>query len=196
MHDIPRLILFPATPAGSLSASVLTGLLQEIGLVGACFDAGSPARFLAGEAFLNHIVFLGCSPAIELAADAGGRIDVSRVTHVVVRECPDVIVQTGDNTRLPGCPHCSEPLHGLTEWLAQSWVYPALWPCRNCDSEVDPLTLGWRRTLAFGRLFVEIWQVYPHEAVPGNILLERLTALGAGPWRHAWLRGPAPVPGQ
>ena len=58
------------------------------------------------------------------------------------------------------------------------------WACTRCGAATDPGSLDWRRSAGIGRFFVQIFDVFPEEAVPLNRLLEELAQTGCGPWRY------------
>jgi Zn ribbon nucleic-acid-binding protein len=182
------LLLFPADPdADPPAGEAVCATLGVLGLVGAALP--EPATFLPGPEFARHVVFAGCSPHLVLEPPADG----GAYSHVRVHgphAAPRLLA--GDNATAPRCPACRAR---LDDWRAQlaAWRADPAVPvaCVACGRTHPASRLDWRASAAVGRLFVEIGNVFPGEAVPGETLLAALGALGGGAWRHAWVRGEA-----
>ena len=176
------LILTPVDPdAGTLPTGALLGALRDLGLVHQdSIDAGA-GHLAPGGKLLWHVTFLGCSPALALHGESDGP-----ACHLRIRQTSGrVELLVGRNAVTPRCPGCRAP---LTEWrssLAGWRMRPeSAWRCPACGCVSTPARLDWRQHGGAGRLFVEIWGVFPGEAVPGDELMARLEALGVGPWRY------------
>lgn len=179
------LLLFPADPAADPPpAGALSAMLAALGLTGArCGTEG----FLPGPEFARHVVFAGCSPhlVLEPPADSGAFSQV----HVHGPYAAARLL-AGDNVTAPRCPACRVRIEGWGERLA-GWRADPASPvdCPGCGRVHPASRLDWRGNASAGRVFVEIGNVFPGEAVPGEALLDALGALGCGPWRYAWVRG-------
>jgi hypothetical protein len=179
------LLLYPADPAvDPPGTDVLLAALAALGLVGARVGADA---FLPGQALARLVVFAGCSPHLVLEPPAdGGAFTQVRLhgPHAAAR------LLAGDNVAAPRCPACRARIADWRERLA-GWMADPATPvdCPGCG-RVHPVSrLDWRGNAAAGRVFVEIGNVFPGEAVPAEALLDALGALGCGPWRYAWVRG-------
>lgn len=58
------------------------------------------------------------------------------------------------------------------------------WRSPACGHVVAAPRARWRHTAGFGRLFVEIPGIYPHEAVPADRLLDALAAATGVRWDY------------
>jgi hypothetical protein len=60
------------------------------------------------------------------------------------------------------------------------------WTCPACGAASAPYQLNWRHNAGCGRLFVEIWGIHPHEAVPADALLACLHEHTAQHWSYCY----------
>lgn len=180
------LLLHPVDPdAEPPDAATVVTALTALGLVGD--PLGPPAAFRAGPEFLRHVTFLGCAPHLVLEPPAGGGTAFSHV--VIAGPFAEARLRVGANAATPRCPACRARLDGwradVARWIASPLEVAAR--CAACGAVHRPADLDWRESAAVGRLFVEVRNVFPGEAVPGEELLGALARLGAGPWRYAWV---------
>lgn len=189
-----RLVLHPRAPEQAPSTNALAAALAGVGLLGAELVYRGERYYCAGERFLDLVVFLGCSPVIELApqTDAAGEPLMAGFCHVhLPPACPAPRLWRGDPRVRPRCPHCREG-------IADPLPVPALAPgsaellCPACGRASAVAALDWRRSAAIACRFVEIGGIYPQEAIPAEGLLTALEAVGAGPWDYFYAGGPAP----
>ncbi len=151
------------------SLSGLQHALEHIGFMG---EARQPGEFLTGAEYLNLVTYLGCSPQISL-----GEAEVA--TRIYLHE-PDATprLNAGANLKPPRCKTCRQTIE-----LAEARLQ--LQTCPHCR---QPLKPDWRRSAAFGRVFIEISNVYESEAVPGEALLECLHAATGVTWDYCYIR--------
>ena len=184
------LLLYPADPAREPPpAAAIARTLAALGLTGAPLAA--PAAFRAGPEFLRHVTFLGCAPHLVLDPPADGSTAFSHVVVVGPLSAPRLVL--GANAAAPRCPACRARLDGWRA-AAAGWVDDPMAVsarCAACGAVHRPADLDWRESAAVGRLFVEVRNVFPGEAVPGEQLLGALGGLGAGAWRYAWVSSSA-----
>lgn len=68
------LVLHPTDPVyAPESIAVIVDALRDVRLLGASYPPGGGHAYLAGEDFLEPVVFLGCSPTVQLEPVADGR---------------------------------------------------------------------------------------------------------------------------
>jgi hypothetical protein len=192
-----KLILYPSVmDAKAIDMDALVQRLESIGLIGAAFQCRDGTHYLAGEHFLQLVSFLGCSPLIELAppADTEDREAAcleGRFCHVHLTANRDFIrFRARAKGPLPRCPHCRQVETRWPELLERWEINPACnqWTCRECGHPGRLYDLDFRRNGGFARSFIEIWGVFPSEAVPGEALLSTLGQLGGCDWNYMYLK--------
>lgn len=179
---VPRLVLYGREPWGVPKSSLaLAAGLVDLGLMGASIP-GVPGAHLAGARFLDLVVFLGCSPEVALAPSCDAERRKGRYCHVRLPEWSDApVFRLSPRPATPRCPRCRA---SLKDWKAQlaGDVSTGAAPlaCPNCGHSAGVGHWQWRQTAGWGRWFVEIWNIFPHEAVPSDELLTRLAQLSQG----------------
>jgi hypothetical protein len=174
---IPALLIFPSDPQWiPENSDDLADLLHETGLSGPALQDAALQRYRAGERFLDHVSFLGCSPRIELEPTADGK-SFCHIRLAVHRDGPRLI--RGATRRPPRCPHCGS---SQNEWSVDGQRAP--WRCASCSSELTAETLDWGRAGGAARCFVIVGNVFPSEAVPGSELLSILAAATGVRWDY------------
>lgn len=187
----PRIIDCPGVTPDALAET-----LHSIGLIGKAFRHRDEVRYEAGQRFFQLLTFLGCSPAIEIelpidpsrreAACAEGHICHIRLFH----NANSPSFRVNRHITPPRCPQCRKPEPQWQE-LINTWrsdPEQTAWNCSQCGHQGRVYDLNFRKTGAFGRVFVEIWGIYPSEAVPGEALLNSLGALNHCPWNYFYVQ--------
>jgi len=191
---VHKLILHTADPHWVPDdAGELRRVLREIGLIGAEFSCAGRTHYCAGENFLHLLSFLGCSPsvALEPPLDQEAPDDAAKAFCHVHLGVPQSRVQfLSDPGTVPRCPRCRQRIEQwrdvITTWQQAPEDYS--WQCPGCGHEMCPRQLDWRQGAGFGRLFIEIWGIHPHEAVPGDRLLAALRRVSGGEWCFFYAR--------
>ncbi len=160
-------------------ASDVADVLARLGLTGAA-RPDVPGLYAAGDAFLSLVTFLGCAPQISLTeADAREGQPVCRVR---LHRFDTTTLLASAPPPAPRCPSCRAGVCVPPEAPFDGEI-----GCAGCGEEHLLHRLDWRRGAGFGRCFVEVENVYPHEAVPAEVLLERLAELSAVRWDYFYL---------
>lgn len=181
------LFLSPANPFVTVEhLHQLKQRLQALGLTGKAWQAQADS-YLCGEQFLQLITFMGCSPYLEFSPPADGR---DNFCHIVLHQYADCRIFSGRQTAPPRCPACR---YRIVEWrqlLQQVDIADEqqLWSCPKCGDSRHPANLDWRQNAGAGKVFVEIKNIFPGEAVPVDTLLQQLGKLTAErKWRYFYL---------
>jgi hypothetical protein len=149
--------------------------LQHIGLIAAPV-AGQDSGFFTGERFLDYIAYMGCSPAIQFEAPAA---DENFCQVIIHRYDAAKLIVSQTQTRDPHCPNCSKP---VKDWLAYKTEETI--SCRSCNTTANIAEFDWRKMAGYARIFIEITDVFPKEAIPQQILLDKLTGLCKTDWLY------------
>ena len=155
--------------------SELISRLKNIGLLDEAIKDRKNA-YLTGDRFLNHVAYMGCAPAIQFEpAD-----DNSDYCHINLHFYDSArLIYNKARCRAPHCPRCHKPVDDWREQLSAAEIY-----CQQCQSHSPVDTIEWKKTAGYARLFIEITDVYPKEAIPQTALLERLSTLSNTQWRY------------
>jgi len=182
-----RLLLAPATSGPVPGLLSLLDYLQRTGFLGPPLEELGDGAFRIGEAFLQLITFMGCSPHIELEPPPqGGPFCYVHIDG----PWSEPLLRYGRNTQAPRCSACRSR---ITNWqrLLPAWLerpQDPLVDCPRCGRRQRPLDLGWRREASFGRLFIVVEEVFPGEAVPVPALLSGLEQTTGGLWQYFYVR--------
>ncbi len=170
------LLLFPVDPQEAIkSPPTLLEALVQWQLAGTA-DPVISGRLLVGDGFTRFLMFLGCSPGLRLEPVADGtHLGVSLLESTAA---PRLI--TGSNTVAPRCPLCRTA-------AGESDLQRVPQSCDACQLPVAPGEWQWKRSAAFCRSGVWIHGIYPHEAVPNDLLLNRLQSFSGFAWDYAYL---------
>ena len=179
-----RLVLTPKNPFFSPSSvDHILQDLQAIGLIDQPVTPGDRQHFLLGERFMQLVTFMGCSPFIQLEPTQ----DNQPFCHLIVDEfhAKPVFVR-GRNTTPPHCENCRKR---ISEWksIIEHWTYEPesyLAACPHCGHQQNPASYNWRESAGIGRFFLFVENIFPHEAIPANELLNTLS--NTDPGKTAW----------
>lgn len=155
--------------------------LFELGLIDD--DAGA-GRYRCGPQFASLITFMGCSPHLVFEPPQPGSLDYC---HARLQHFPQIQLMTGQQTAAPRCPACRLR---IAEWKSRlaGWLERAEnWRCPQCGTLSAPWQLDWRQSGGAGRLFIEITQIFPGEAVPVDRLMKSLADCTGEKWRYFYL---------
>lgn len=183
MDTTAKLVLFPhGHDLPTAGVDDLAGLLRDIGLVtGETMELEGRRHHLLGDGLFDLVTFLGCAPSLELAPPASGQPGpMDFVSLCPMGPFPVPRLRRGRNTTAPPCPACGSRDPG---WRWQG----ATGSCNACGAAADAAALPWRKSAAVGSFFLDLWAIYPAEAVPAPALLEHLAGFSGGPWRYGYL---------
>ena len=152
-------------------------VLQAIGFVAEKINPSEPDdRYFSGDDFLKYISYMGCAPAIQFeASDSGG--DFCYV-HLHQYESAKLI-HSKIQTRPPHCPDCHKPVKNWQQNLMTDMIV-----CQHCNTGSRIEAYDWRKMAGYARLFIEITDVFPKEALPQPALLEKLTTTANTEWQY------------
>jgi hypothetical protein len=176
------LLLTPEAPYSSFAdVDSLKKTLIELQLV----QPSQTDTFLCGDRFPQLITFMGCSPHLLFEPPEDGS---DGYCHIILHHFTEIQLFTGQQTAPPRCPACR---YRIADWKTQidEWhKHPQnSWTCPKCQSAHNPAILDWRNSGGAGRIFIEIKNIFPGEAVPVDNLLIRLQQLSLEKWRYFYL---------
>lgn len=176
--SLPALYLCAADPAWAPDApdSVLSRL-AALGLIHPDLRVpGVEDALCAGPDFMVLVTFLGCSPSVMLEPDQAGGATCFVRQHLY----PDTRFISQTRSVRARCPHC----RAAAAPRAGAHAHDERYTCGNCGHGTDLSALDWRHSAGYGRWFLEIAGVHPHEAVPSDRLLDCLRDVSATDWNY------------
>lgn len=155
--------------------------LRELGFVGSEWPVSGGTGYLLGEQFFQFITFMGCAPAIKLEPTGPGDEAFCHIRISAVAE-PRFLYLRGE--RPARCPVCRKPGITATEYAQQQLMAAADWHCPACQNKVLTQQLDWRREAGQACFMLEVKDIYPHEGIPTDFLLEQLRDMTQQTWSY------------
>lgn len=191
--SIAKLVIYPVeTNYAPDDIQVLVQALAEIEFIGEQFippgqDQDNQLRYLVGQQFLKYMTFLGCSPAIEIEPQENGSEDFC---HIVISPVNEKMQFCADAAgKGPRCPHCR---HEEKDWQYLVSKYheniSTEYRCPECQQVTPLLKMNWRKSAVAARVFIDIYSVFPHEAVLADKVLQQLEQKSGVAWRYFYHR--------
>jgi len=178
------LLLGPQDPFLLPEQAPLAARLSEAGLLGTPLEGRNNA-FAVGERFLQLVIFAGCSVRIEQLPTGEAPLCNIRFTGPFRQP----VFLSGRNTRPPRCRSCRGRLRNWREALSdRNNAQPAPIICPVCGEASPPWGYDWKGQAGFGRLFIQIEEVFPGEATPAPALLGLLAGSSGCEWRHFYIQ--------
>jgi hypothetical protein len=170
------MLVYPKTPdAIEIDPSQLVTTLREWGLLGDA-DPQRQGAWLVGPAFNHHVMFLGCAPELKAhPTDAGDHL---HITFSGVADIPQFL--QGSNTVTPRCPQCGANESDYSDASSGRLT------CSSCGQSIATELWQWRLTAAYTRFYISVAGIYPHEALPSEIMLQQLEKLTGVSWVYAY----------
>lgn len=178
IHGKCSLYLIPEQPDFAIEdLSSLVSSLQDIGLISQKINQQHSNRhYYSGERYLEYVAYMGCAPSIQF--EAGVNDEDFCFIKLYQYEKP-TLIYSETQSRTPLCPTCGKPVkhwqHNRTDTSIR---------CNLCHTSSGIEKFNWRKMAGYARLFIEITDIYPKEAIPQQLLLNKLTGkLGTG-WSY------------
>lgn len=188
------LILHPApgddTAHDTAQPARLVDTITAMGLAGPPLPAQGPDCYAAGARFLELLTFLGCAPEVALEPVSGTSGPPAFCFVRLQRGGHGRQLLRLRDTVAARCPACRT---APAEWRADApgvdtLLQAASLSCPGCGAQLAPAQLDWRREAGLCDLRIEITNIHPHEAVPGEQLLARLGENSGRAWDYFYCR--------
>jgi hypothetical protein len=154
--------------------SSFTSALQKIELISREITTITNG-FYTGSRFLDYIAYLGCSPAIQFEPGTGK----SEFCHIKLHHYHRAhLILSKKQAKAPHCPHCRKPLAHWHETTTSGIK------CNHCHTPHTLDQLNWRKMAGYARLFIEITDIFPKEAIPQQLLLDKLVEITDKEWQY------------
>lgn len=156
-------------------AKRFTSQLKDIGLIAEEIPNKKNVYF-TGKRYLDYIAYMGCSPAIQFEADESS----NNFCHVKIHHYDKAkLIVSQIQARSPHCPNCSKP---VKDWLNNRTEETI--NCSLCNTAANIAEFNWRKMAGYARVFIEITDIFPKEAVPQQILLDELSRVCEIDWSY------------
>ena len=133
-------------------------------------------RFFTGNKYLDYIAYMGCAPSIQFEADENSENFCFIKIHYYKSA---KLIYSKTQSRPPQCPGCKKPVKNWRQNKTSTTVH-----CDLCHSTSSIETFNWRKMAGYSRLFVEITDIFPKEAIPQQLLLDKLTHITSTGWLY------------
>jgi hypothetical protein len=128
-------------------------------------------RLLAGPRLMEHITFLGCSPALSTEGCE---------SEIHLHPFTDVHGMGGHSIETLRFPRCKHKIPDPSTLL--SLPPSALWKCDQCDNSGINSEINWRKSAAYSDFFIEISSIFPKEAIPSEKFIKSLNLFSNSIW--------------
>ena len=185
---IYRLVLHPKmTGYAPESWDEILEALAESKFVGDAYSVDTQQRYYIGDQFLKMLSFMGCSPHIEIEPTEPGSIDFC---HIALSDISStVLFRHHERDVFARCPECGRRDANWPEFISTWLVEPNIdYVCPSCEVVISPYALRWRNSAGFANMFIDIFSVYPNEAVPTEQLLSLLKKTTGQDWDYFYCR--------
>lgn len=160
--------------------------LEKLGFIGGAIPLGDE-NYYVGDRFLQLITFLGCSPQIQIEPTSQKEPDDDKFCRVVLSKASDNIqFKYFSRDVAARCPKCRKNLSCWSGWVEQWRESPNATSvkCEHCACDLSLFDLNWRHNAAFSRCFIDVWHIYPQEAIPTEELLRVLSEVTNQEWDY------------
>lgn len=155
--------------------SAFIATLQKINLISQPVDDIQEHHYFTGDKFLDYIAYMGCAPTITFEKNGNKNFCFVKLLNFSSAK----LLHCQQQTRAPYCPECHKPVKDWQNNKTETSIH-----CNHCDTTSSIEKFNWRKTAAYAKLFIEITDIFPKEAIPQQILLEKLTAITNVDWQY------------
>ena len=149
--------------------------LQDIGLIAQkTNNQQSSQHYFTGEKYLDYIAYMGCAPTIQFEAN-----DDENFCFIKIHQLASAtLIHSQKQLRAPHCPACNKPVKNWQDKISEPGIR-----CDSCNIRSNIEEFSWRKMAGYARLFIEITDIFPKEAIPQQALLDKLAAITDVEWQ-------------
>lgn len=156
--------------------SSLVSALQDIEFASSQIKPEASTTLYTGKRFLDYIAYMGCSPAIQFEASATN----DNFCHIKIHQYDSArLIVSEKQSRSPHCPNCSKPVKNWRDQQTDRQI-----SCNQCHNIANKEAFNWRKMAGYGLLFIEITDIFPKEAIPQQVLLDKLKQKFSVEWQY------------
>ena len=151
--------------------------LQDINFISQPINTKtSDYSFFTGNNFLDFIAYMGCAPAIKFEASEAD----NDFCYIKIHQFDSAkLIHSQTQARAPHCPHCKKP---VSNWQQNRTSTTIL--CNLCHNTSNIEDFNWRKMAGYAQLFIEITDIFPKEAIPQQLLLDKLSDITKTGWLY------------
>ncbi len=172
LYLCPEQAAFKITPLPTLITA-----LQEIALISKQINPQKANHhYFIGDRYLDYIAYLGCAPAIQFEANE----DNNKFCFIKIHQHQTAtLIYSQKQSKAPQCPHCKKPVKEWENTITASTIH-----CGQCHSTASIEDFNWRKMAGYAQLFIEITDIFPKEAIPQQLLLDKLSNISNVDWHY------------
>ena len=172
------LFLYPEQPDFSIhDMPYFISALQKMGFIWQKIDPQEiDLHFFTGDKYLDFIAYMGCAPSIQFEAGEKGE-DFCLIKIHYYNSAK--LIHSKTQLRPPQCPECKKPVKNWQQNKASTTIH-----CDLCHSTSAIETFSWRKMAGYAQLFIEITDIFPKEAIPQQLLLDKLGNITNTGWQY------------
>ena len=161
--------------------SGLVSALQEAGFIAHPLHATRENNaFFTGDHYLDYVAYMGCSPSIQFDISGTSGDPDSNFCHVKIHLYDtERLIVSQQHARAPHCPGCSKPVKNWRDHRIGTQIL-----CDHCNRLAAIKDYNWRKMAGYARLFIEITDIFPKEAIPQQLLLDTLKSFSKTGWLY------------
>lgn len=157
--------------------SIFISSLQEIDFIGQEIQKNNISHhFFTGNKYLDYIAYLGCAPNIQFERNKTNNKFCQINTHSFLTPH---FSYSETQTFSPHCPQCKK---AVKDWKSNKTSSTIL--CSQCHTRSNIADYNLRKMAGYARLFIEITDIFPKEAIPQHNILEKLTLITGIKWLY------------
>jgi len=136
--------------------------------------------FFTGDHYLDYVAYMGCSPSIQFDISSTSGNPDSNFCHVKIHLYDtERLIVSQQHARAPHCPGCSKPVKNWQDNRIGTQIL-----CDQCNRLAAIEDYNWRKMAGYARLFIEITDIFPKEAIPQQLLLDTLKSFSKTGWLY------------
>ncbi len=177
-HDNCSLFLCPKRSEFIVDdITTFVSALQQTGIISQAINQQTNSHhYMAGEKYLDYIAYMGCAPTIQFeAGDQSKNFCFIKLHQYQKAE----LLFSQKQSRAPHCPHCKKPVNNWNDSNTDSTI-----KCSKCDTTSNIEDFDWRKMAGYAQLFIEITDIFPKEAIPQQLLLDKLAGISGVEWEY------------
>lgn len=162
------LYLYPFGAHRALDRESIRDYLMQIEFAELSMDSDT---LTAGSMLMQHITYMGCSPALTDAQSA------NEIHLHLFNQMTGLGGESIETLRYPGCKHPLTDPKSLLSHSAES-----RWSCSQCENTGMISDINWRKSAAYSDIFIEISGIFPKEAIPSDQFIQSLMQWSKSEW--------------